>query len=283
MDWIDLVKLPICLMNAVAAVAGYVLCRPVVGSALIFTAVSVGVLACGSAVLNNYQDRKMDGSFPRTRRRPLPRQSISPVTALVLSVFLILCGLTGLFVFLSSPCPAGLGVLAVILYNGLYTPLKYRTIWAIVPGTICGMLPVLIGWTAGGGNQQFPQILILMTLFGLWQLPHFWLILLSDSASYRTAGLPNMLHVLSVKQLHRLLFIWILAFACTALFLPVIEAVINPWLGGVLILCMVITLWFNSELLRFRERVRRPYSFYFSGLNSSMGMVLLVIILDRLL
>jgi protoheme IX farnesyltransferase len=282
-DWIELFKLPISLMNALAAVAGYVVCRPVVDATLILTAVSVGILACGSGGLNNYQDREMDGFFPRTRQRSLPRQSISPGLALAVSMILILCGLTGLMVLLPNPYPAGAGILAVILYNGLYTPLKYKTIWAILPGAVCGMLPVLIGWIAASSNMFLPQILILMTLFGLWQLPHFWLILLSDSVSYRAACLPNMLHFFSVCQLHRLLFVWILAFASMVMFLPVIDVVINPWLGGLLILCMMITLWFSSEILRFREGIRRPYSFYFNGLNSSMGLVLLVIILDRLL
>jgi protoheme IX farnesyltransferase len=282
-DWVDLVKLPISLMNVLAAIAGYVVCRPLIDSTLILMAVSVGILACGSAVLNNYQDREIDGLFPRTRQRPLPRQSISPGSALAFSMILILCGLFGLFVLLESPFATGLGVLAAFLYNGLYTPLKNKTILAIVPGTMCGMLPVLIGWFVGGGDVFLPQILILMTLFGLWQLPHFWLILLSDSETYRIADLPNMLHYFSVNQLHRLQFIWILAFTSMAMFLPVIEAVINPWLGGLLILCMILTLWSNSQILRVRNGMHRSYSFYFNWLNGSMGVVLLVIILDRLL
>jgi protoheme IX farnesyltransferase len=280
-DFMRLVKLPISLMNAVATVAGYALCTSTVEPALILSSLSVGLLACGCAALNNYQDRKMDACFPRTRQRPLPRKAILPGPALACAVLLILCGVTGLWVSQPSHYAAGLGIMAVFLYNGLYTPLKYKTILAVIPGAMCGMLPPLIGWVSAGGNTPVSHILLLMAIIGVWQLPHFWLILLVDAPFYCSTDMPNMLHLFSVRQLHRLLFIWVLAFASMAMFLPVIQVITNFWLGWLLVSCLVIVSVLISSILRIRKRTNRSYAFYFNWLNSSIGIVLMVIPLDR--
>jgi len=281
-DWFRLVKLRISLMNAVSALAGYVVFRPYIGSDLIATVSSVFFLACGSAALNNYQDRNRDGLFSRTRERPLPKQLISGRHALVVSMILMIIGLGGLARVHSMGSPVVLlGVLAVILYNGVYTPLKSKTVLAIIPGSICGMLPPLIGWIAAGGNIYSLQIMVLMAVIGLWQLPHFWLILLSGHEEYRHAGMPNMLRVFSIDQLNRIMFVWVLAFACVAMVLPMVRLIINTWLKGLLALYLMMLVCFFGNVLFFRYKVP-GYSFLFKYLNISMGYVLLVTIADRL-
>ncbi|MCG6909791.1 MAG: UbiA family prenyltransferase [Deltaproteobacteria bacterium] len=280
-DWMRLVKLPISVMNALAVVAGYALCSPVVGPGVIPGALGVGLLAGGCGALNNYQDRRMDACFPRTSRRPLPRRAILPAPALACAALLIAGGVIGLWVSRPGPYAAGLGIAAVFLYNGLYTPLKYKTVLAVIPGAMCGMLPPLIGWVSAGGGAQPSHILLLMVIIGVWQLPHFWLILLSDAPFYRKAAMPNMLHLFSIRQLHRLLFIWVLAFVSLALFLPVIGIVTNGWLGGLLVCHLVLVGVLSGSILRLRKRTGRPYALLFNWLNSSIGMTLLVISLDR--
>jgi protoheme IX farnesyltransferase len=281
-DWMRLVKLPISLMNAVATVAGYALCTSTVEPALILSALSVGLLACGCAALNNYQDRKMDACFPRTRQRPLPRKAILPGPALACAVTLILSGVAGLWLSRPGHYAAGLGVMAVLLYNGLYTPLKYRTILAVIPGAMCGMLPPLIGWVCAGGNAYVSPVLLLMSIIGVWQLPHFWFILLSNAPCYGKTDMPNMLHLFSVRQLHRLLFIWVLAFVNMAMFLPVIKVVTNVWLGCLLVSYLILVIVLIGSILRIRKKTNQSYAFFFNWLNSSIGIVLMVILLDRL-
>lgn len=280
-DWFGLVKFRISLMNAVSALAGYLVFRPYIGSDLIATVSSVFFLACGSAALNNYQDRNRDGLFSRTRERPLPKQLISGRHALVVSMILMIIGLGGLFRVHSMGSPVLLGVLAVILYNGVYTPLKSKTILAIIPGSICGMLPPLIGWIAAGGNIFSLQIQVLMAVIGLWQLPHFWLILLSGHEEYRHAGMPNMLRVFSIDQLNRVMFVWVLAFACVAMVLPMVQLIINTWLKGLLALYLMFLVFLFAHVLFFVHKVS-GYPCLFKTLNISMGTVLLVIIADRL-
>ena len=280
-DWFCLVKLRISLMNAVSTLAGYVVFRPCIGYDLIATVASVFFLACGSAALNNFQDRNRDGWFSRTRERPLPRQLISGRIAIAVSLILMIIGLGGLYSLHSMGSPVVLGVLAVILYNGIYTPLKSKTVLAIIPGSICGMLPPLIGWVAAGGNIYSLQILVLMAVIGLWQLPHFWLILLSRHKEYRHSVMPNMLRVFSLDQLNRIVFVWVFGFACLAMVFPMVQLIINSWVRGLLALYLMMLVCFFGYVLFFRYKVP-GYSFLFKYLNISMGYVLLVTLADRL-
>ena len=282
MDWLGLVKLRVSLMNAVSSLAGFVVFRPCIGWDLIATVASVFVLACGSAALNNYQDRDLDKLFSRTRERPLPKHLISARHALMISMILIISGPGGLFIIHPMGSPVLLGGLAVILYNGVYTPLKTKSVLAIIPGSMCGMLPPLIGWVAAGGSIHASQILVLMAVLGLWQLPHFWLILLSGHEEYREPGLRNMLGVFSIEQLNRIMFVWVMAFACVAMVLPMVHVIINTWLRGVLVVCLMMLVLLFAHGLFFRHNVS-GYSFLFKSLNISMGCVLWVAIADRLI
>jgi len=282
MDWLGLVKLRISIMNAVSALAGYVIFRPCFGWDLIATVASVFVLACGSAALNNYQDRDLDGLFSRTRKRPLPKHLISARHALMISMILIISGLGGLFIIHSMGLPVLLGVLAVMLYNGIYTPLKTKFVFAIIPGSICGMLPPLIGWVSAGGDIRASQILVFMAVLGLWQLPHFWLILLSGHEEYGKPGLWNMLGLFSIGQLNRIMFVWVLAFACVAMVLPMVHVIINTWLRGVLAVCLMMMVLLFAHVLFFRDNVS-GYSFLFKSLNISMGCVLWIAIVDQMI
>ena len=43
-----------------------------------------------------------------------------------------------------------------------------------------------------------------MVVFGVWQLPHFWLVVLAHQEDYRASNIPNMLRILSLRQLRQL-------------------------------------------------------------------------------
>ena len=48
--------------------------------------------------------------------------------------------------------PAALGLLALLLYVGAYTPMKQRSHWATWVGGVPGAMPALMGWTAATGR-----------------------------------------------------------------------------------------------------------------------------------
>ncbi len=218
-----LMKIPLSLFICLSSVFGYVLKKNNVSLSLLMTAAGVLLLACGSASLNNCQDRHVDLLFSRTRDRAIPSGQLTIYQGLFQSTVLIFLGLAFLYIIHFNLLLPLLGVSALLLYNGVYTPLKKRTLMAILPGAFCGMIPPLIGWTAAGGEFTSIKIWIIMALFCLWQPPHSWLILLDNPNDYQRSGLPNMLHFFSSKQLKNIIFIWITNFAVMMLFIPLLH------------------------------------------------------------
>jgi len=138
-----LAKAPLCLLIGVSALFGYLYGQPDGWPEGLVVAFSVFLLAAGGATFNSIQERRIDSRMERTSRRPLVTGEIS-----LLSAFLVgfCCVAVGLFSLWSIATFSGvLGLLALLLYNLVYTPLKMVSIWALVPGAVCGALPPVIG------------------------------------------------------------------------------------------------------------------------------------------
>jgi protoheme IX farnesyltransferase len=274
---IGLAKLSLCYLMSASALTAYVARRPVLDSTTLETIFCLFLLCLGSATLNNYQDREFDTRLRRTRRRPLARGEISSRTALTQATALILAGTAGLFLSSGSLALPLTGLIAVGCYNGIYTPLKRTTILAIVPGAACGMLPVSMGWMAAGGGLGSPKLWLLMIVFGVWQLPHFWLVLLAHREDYRSSGIPSMLGILSVGQLRQLVFVWAAAFVVLTLCLPLYRVILSETAAWILFANgLILATFFGFCLLGGRDRYRA----LFRHLSLSLAIVMSVIVID---
>jgi protoheme IX farnesyltransferase len=105
--------------------------------------------------------------------------------------------------------PAALGLLNVILYNLIYTPLKRVTSLAVIPGSAVGAIPPLIGFTAAGDKMLSPEILLFASFMFLWQLPHFWLIIMKYRDDYYRAGFKTFSSKMTEKNIRNLIFLWV--------------------------------------------------------------------------
>lgn len=210
-NYLELCKLHLGLYIFVSAVFGYVTASAGLSGRALLVGGGVFLLAAGCAVLNNIQDRFYDRYFLRTCGRALAQKKIQPFHAAVFAVVLISTGLYSLFE-LAGWRAMLLGLLALVFYNGFYTPLKKISLYAILPGSVCGMLPPAIGWAAAGGKLDDPLNLTAMTIFCLWQIPHFFIILLKNSRSdkhLKTRGTyPSFLQVFTGKEMKLLTLIW---------------------------------------------------------------------------
>ena len=108
-------------------------------------------------------------------------------------MILLLAGLIVLLGVNETLSPVLVAIFAVILYNGVYTPLKKKSVLAIIPGAFCGALPPYIGWLSGGGGVISYTAVLLIVLFVLWQIPHYLLVLLTFKDDYEKSSLPNFL------------------------------------------------------------------------------------------
>jgi protoheme IX farnesyltransferase len=172
----ELTKLHLTFFIALSGVFGQVIASGLFTRQTLAAGAGVWLLAAGAAVINNIQDRDHDRRFARTRHRCLPERKIPVSSAAAPALALTSAGLVVLFGYPDTPVPGLLGLLALGCYNGLYTPLKKKSCVAVWPGVACGMLPPAIGWSmvpfpAAAGTGQ--DLLMVMGVLGLWQVPHF--------------------------------------------------------------------------------------------------------------
>ena len=147
-------------------------------------------LIVGSAnTLNMWLERDIDCLMARTRNRPLPQHRLAARTALV---FGAAQGALSLPVLARvNLVTAGLGLVALLLYVGVYTPMKQRSHWATWIGAIPGALPALMGWTAATGQIAVGGLAVFGVLF-FWQIPHFHAIAVYRQRDYDAAGLKTL-------------------------------------------------------------------------------------------
>ena len=218
---VELTKLPITVAVTLTTATGYFLAARRLESDIWLPLVGMFVLASGAAALNQWQERDIDARMRRTRDRPIPSGRIDASAALFVSVLLILVG----FYCLSSVTANArllliLGGVGVVWYNGVYTYLKRVTAFAVMPGALIGAIPPCVGYVSAGGSLYDPGILLVALFFFLWQIPHFWLLLLMVGDEYRLAGLPSVTEKLTQAQQLRITFMWLLATAASALAFP---------------------------------------------------------------
>ena len=226
----ELTKARITFFVTVSVIAGYALFAGTLDTGALLPMLGVFLLACGSAALNQVQESKLDAKMNRTMNRPIPSGVLRRDWALFIAM--ALSG-AGLYVLASIPnhtlSVLGLGLLALVWYNGVYLGLKRVTAFAVVPGALVGAIPPVIGWCAAGGVWNDPRILEVGFFFFLWQIPHFWLLLLLYGKEYEGAGLPSPTSFFTPGQLRRITFVWTLAVAATGLVLAVRLRFPLPW------------------------------------------------------
>jgi heme o synthase len=154
---------------------------------LVHSVVGIGLLAAGAAVLNQYLERQLDGRMRRTARRPLPAGELSESQALIFGVAVSSAGMLYVFLFLNT-LTALLGLLTLIAYLFIYTPLKTKTSLCTFVGAFPGAAPVLMGWSATTNSLTLEAAALYAILF-LWQFPHFYAIGWLYREDYERAGM----------------------------------------------------------------------------------------------
>ena len=148
-----------------------------------------GLIVGSANTLNMWLERDVDCLMVRTRNRPLPQGRLDARTALG---FGAIQGALSLPVLAAvNLVTAALGLLALILYVGVYTPMKQRSHWATWVGAVPGAMPALMGWTAVTGRVSLDGLAVFAVLF-FWQIPHFHAIALYRQRDYDAAGLKTL-------------------------------------------------------------------------------------------
>ncbi len=241
------------MMVTFSALTGYILSGSNVNVSFLFLFAGVFLLSAGASVLNQVQERNYDKLMPRTCKRPIPAGEISIGLSVFLALILILSGTS--LLWQNGWIPAFLGLLNIVFYNLIYTPLKTKSWLAILPGAIVGGVPPLIGWTSAGHSLLHPNAIFLFIFVCMWQVPHFWLLMIKYGKEYEQAGFSSISKILSELQIRRVVFFWGLITSLFLLFLPFFGFILHP----IMIASLVLTNLFF---------IRQFYTYLFSERES---------------
>ena len=277
----SLIKFKVSLAVTFTAITGFIVFSGELDLSALQLAVAVFVLAGGSSALNQFQERKFDAIMNRTKHRPIPSGTISPTIALLLSVIFIVVGLVLLFTGFGL-IPALLGLFNICWYNLLYTNLKRVTSFAVVPGSLVGAVPAFIGWTAAGGDLFSSTIVFIGFFLFIWQIPHFWLLMLKYGKEYEEAGFPTVNQSFNPKSLRNIIFTWIVATTFSAILIP-FTLVKLSWTFFIVIFALNFLFITFFAKLSFSKEAQLNFKKSFFSINIYMMLFMILLIIFHVL
>ena len=180
-------KLRLASLVVFSAVVSYFFAADTIDWLKVFYLSLGGILITASSnAFNQIIEKDLDKLMSRTQDRPLPKGKLSTTEALVFSIVTGIVGALLLWLKL-NPLSGLLGLLALIMYVGLYTPMKRVSSFAVFIGAFPGAIPPLLGYIAYTGEFGLAPGLLFAIQF-VWQFPHFWAIAWKCDDDYSKAG-----------------------------------------------------------------------------------------------
>ena len=186
-DMAQLVKLRLTLTVVFSALMAFVIVAKgnVTGQLLLILGLG-GFFTTGAAnALNQVLEKDFDALMKRTADRPIVAGRMSGSEAVMAAGLMCLLGISALAMF--NPWAALFGMMALVSYSFMYTPLKRVSTLAVDVGAVAGALPMLIGCVAYQGQLTW----VGLAMFGIqffWQYPHFYAIGWLGYEDYQKAG-----------------------------------------------------------------------------------------------
>lgn len=185
----ELTKPRLSFLSVLTALAGYFCSNPqgpTDGKVLVSLAIGTAFAAGACGALNMWMEDQADAKMERTKNRPIPAGLISPIYSLLFGVVLLVLGV-GLVWYGVNPLAGQLTAATAVSYLLLYTPLKTRTAWCTLVGSLPGAIPPIIGTAAKLGTIDRMGWLLFALLF-FWQVPHFMALAVMCREDYARGG-----------------------------------------------------------------------------------------------
>ncbi len=182
-----LIKFRLSMMVVFSAISGYIVSA--FGGLDLRNLITLGLgglLITGSAnALNEVIEKDFDKLMNRTSNRPIAAGRMSVSEALLFAGIMGIIG--GLLLASFNPLTGLLGLMSLVTYAFIYTPMKRFSSASVWVGALPGALPILIGGVAANGYIS-GIVLSLFFLQFIWQFPHFWAIAWVADDDYKNAG-----------------------------------------------------------------------------------------------
>jgi len=274
----ELIRIKITLSVTLSAFTAWVVASGKVSVKSVFPLAGIFLLACGASVLNQIQEKDQDAKMDRTKGRPIPSGKLTFQQAFLIAILLLFSGFGILVSGLYWTCVI-LGILNILWYNGFYTWLKKKTAFAVVIGALSGVIPVFMGWSAAGGFLADSPVLLLAFFLFIWQIPHFWLLMLKYNDEYRLAGFPVMTDIFSNYQFRNIILAWMIGATGTSLLL-ILSGFWMFFFSKVIIMSLnllILVLFFQQ--LHFARNPR--YKLMFITMNAFLLVVLSLMVIEK--
>ncbi len=187
---------------------------------LLSTIMGISLVVASGCVLNNYVDRDVDRLMSRTRSRALAKGLMSPRAAVVYAAVLGTGGLAVLAATANILCAAivAVGFVIYVVVYSLY--MKRSSVHAPLIGSLAGAAPPVAGYCAVSNHFDAGAV-ILLSIFILWQMPHFYAIAIYRLDDYAAAVIPVHPLKRGVPATKRHIMGYIPAFIMAALMLTI--------------------------------------------------------------
>lgn len=226
-----LVKMRLSIVVVFSSLMGYVIAS---GSEVnlvkaVWLAIGGLLVTFAANALNQVLEKDFDSLMTRTSDRPVATGRMKSSEAVMFAGLACLLGISILATF--NPMTALLGMISLIIYAFVYTPLKRYSTLAVAVGAIPGALPVMIGFSAHDERITMMALSLFVIQF-LWQFPHFWsigflgfddynkagykLLPVRDESIDRNLGLSSMFYALLTLPVALFMFMYLkVSFTCT--------------------------------------------------------------------
>lgn len=277
----ELVKFRITILVTLTTGLGYILGAKEMTYTFFGAVAGIFLLACASSALNHWQERDTDALMDRTKFRPIPSGRIQPPAVLFIAALLLVSG-SVVLITTTNLSAMLVGLATFVWYNAIYTPLKKKTAFAIIPGAVVGALPPVAGWAAAGGEMFDYRIMIVAAYMFVWQIPHFWLLLLLYGEDYQKGGFPVLSKIFSRDQLKRITFTWLLATVMIALLVPMFLYLYNFFTMPVIIILSLAMVAVSFRFL-FSQLERKNIRASFLAINFYTLLLISILSIDKLI
>jgi protoheme IX farnesyltransferase len=188
-DLLELIKPRITALILICTAVGYLFgpSNSLHLAAFVHVLLGAGLMASGTAALNQWYEADSDAMMRRTCKRPIPAGRMKRSHGFAFGMLLSAAGFADLWLG-TNALAAELGLFTLASYILLYTPLKRRSAACTTIGALPGAMPPVIGYAASSGVLDAKALSLLLILF-VWQFPHFYAIALMYREDYARGGI----------------------------------------------------------------------------------------------
>ncbi|KAG5892246.1 hypothetical protein JTB14_014616 [Gonioctena quinquepunctata] len=185
--YLKLSKIRLTTMVVVTSMAGYAVApAPFDWTTFVLCSVGTGLLSGAANSINQFHEVPFDSQMSRTKNRVLVCGRLTPLHSMIFATLTSASGLAILYYGVNG-LTATLGLVNLVLYTSIYTPMKRSSILNTWVGSLVGAIPPLMGWAACADSLGYGAWLMAALLYS-WQFPHFNALSWNLRPDYSRAG-----------------------------------------------------------------------------------------------